>query len=304
MNNSRTELFGEALKELAAKHAEISIVKPVPAKEDELLLFHSAEYVSFVKESSMAGAGFLDYGDTPSFPGVFEASLFPVGNTLNGFRLIMDGKFDHFFNPVGGLHHAQRERAGGFCVFNDAAIAISRSLESGLSKVAYVDIDAHHGDGVFYGFESDPRVVIADIHEDGRYLYPGTGSESETVRASAKDTKLNLPLMPGSGDLEFIKAFDRAEEFIRRSKPEFIFFQCGADGHAGDPISHLRYSHKAHSHAASKLHDLAHKVCNGRILAMGGGGYDPANVRDAWISVARALAGSNSSQTSALERKR
>ena len=157
MNSSRTALFGEALGELATKHAEISIVKPVPAKESELLLFHSAEYVGFVKESSKTGAGTLDYGDTPSFPGVFEASLFPVGNTLNGFRLIMDGKLDHFFNPIGGLHHARRERAGGFCVFNDAAIVISMSLESGLSKVAYVDIDAHHGDGVFYGFESDPK---------------------------------------------------------------------------------------------------------------------------------------------------
>ena len=144
------------------------------------------------------------------------------------------------------------------------------------------------------------RVAIADIHEDGRYLYPGTGSENETGRASARDTKLNLPLMPGSGDREFIRAFDRAEEFIHRSKPEFIFLQCGADGHAGDPITHLTYSYKAHSYAASKLHDLAHEVCDGRILAMGGGGYNPANVRDAWISVARALSGSNSGKASAL----
>ncbi len=266
----------------------ISILKPLAAKEEELLLFHSLEYVKFVKESSKLGNGFLDYGDTPSFEGIYEASLFPVGSSLNGLNQVMRGNFDHCFNPVGGLHHARRERAGGFCVFNDAAIVISKALER-FSRVAYVDIDAHHGDGVFYGFESDSRVIIGDIHEDGRFLYPGTGFASEVGKGEAAGTKLNLPLPPNSSDLDFFGAFDKLEKFIRGFNPEFIFFQCGADGLEGDPITHLSYTSNAHSYACSKLHALSHELCQGRILAMGGGGYNTQNVDSAWSAVAYEL---------------
>ncbi len=154
MNRSRIELFGEWLRSAEG----FEVFKPVRAARDGLLLFHTPEYVDFVRDSSLLGEGFLDYADTPSFKGVYEASLYPVGDTLNGLELVLDGKLDHFFNPVGGLHHAREGNAGGFCVFNDAAIAMRRALSSpGFKTVAYVDIDAHHGDGVFYGFESDPR---------------------------------------------------------------------------------------------------------------------------------------------------
>ena len=294
MNNSRTEIFASSLKTFSKRHEKdgrIVITRPVPAADEDLLLFHTQEYVRFVKEKSKEGArGYLDYGDTPSFEGVFEASLYPVGNTLNGLEMIINGKVDHFFNPVGGLHHARRERAGGFCVFNDSAIAIARAIENlKISKVAYIDIDAHHGDGVFYGFESDPRVIIGDIHEDGRFLYPGTGFTTETGKERALGTKMNFPLLPGSGDQEFITAFDKLEAFVRGFKPEFIFFQCGADGLQGDPITHLAYTSKAHAYASKKLHVLAHDVCKGRILAMGGGGYEPSNVDAAWSAVVKEL---------------
>jgi acetoin utilization protein AcuC len=260
--------------------------------EDDLLLFHTEEYVRLVKDASALGEGSLDAGDTPSFKGVYEASLFPVGSTLQGLRLIRAGEVDHFFNPVGGLHHARRGRAGGFCVFNDAAIAIACALSgTGFARVAYVDIDAHHGDGVFYGFESDPRVIVGDVHEDGRFLYPGTGSADETGRDEARGTKLNVPLRPGADDVEFIRAFDRVEGFIRGFRPELILVQCGADGLKGDPLTHLEYTSAAHAHASKKLHALAHEVCGGRILAMGGGGYDPANVLAAWSAVVRELSG-------------
>ncbi|HKW05727.1 MAG TPA: acetoin utilization protein AcuC [Nitrososphaerales archaeon] len=288
MNSSRTELFAPSVKRMPVGKRNIVIKNPVAAKEEDLLLFHTQEYVKFVQKSSKVGTGFLDYGDTPSFKGIYEASLFPVGSSLFGFALIDELRFDHCFNPVGGLHHARRDRAGGFCVFNDAAIAISKALEK-YSKIAYVDIDAHHGDGVFYGFESDPRVIIGDIHEDGRFLYPGTGYTSERGKGKAEGTKLNLPLPPGSADESFIEAFDKLYEFIAGSKPEFIFFQCGADGLEGDPISHLRYSSKAHAYAASKLHKLSHEICEGRILAMGGGGYNPKNVDSAWSAVVKEL---------------
>ncbi len=297
MNSSRTETFAKALGRFveegkADARKGVAIVKPVQADEADVLLFHTKEYVDFVRQSSKIGAGHLDYGDTPSFKGVFEASLYPVGNTLNGLRLVMEGKFDHFFNPVGGLHHARRDRAGGFCVFNDAAIAIADLLERrNVKTVAYVDIDAHHGDGVFYAFESDPRVVIGDIHEDGRFLYPGTGSSSENGTKGAEGTKLNVPMPPWADDSQFFKAFDRIDEFVRGLKPEFILFQCGADCLAGDPITNLSYSSAAHAYAARKLHSLAHEVCRGRILAMGGGGYDPLNVSEAWGAVIAEFSG-------------
>ncbi len=293
MNSSRTTLFADAIGRLAESggSGRLTLIAPRQASEKDLTVFHTPEYVNFVKASSRVGEGYLDYGDTPSFKGVYEASLYPVGNTLNGLDLIVKGKFDHFFNPVGGLHHARRDRAGGFCVFNDAAIAICRLLEMGMKRVAYVDIDAHHGDGVFYAFESDPRVVIGDIHEDGRFLYPGTGSASETGSGDAEGTKLNIPMAPRAGDVEFVQAFDRVAAFIRGFEPEFVLFQCGADSLLGDPIAQLKYTPAAHVYAAKKLHDIAHELSHGRILAMGGGGYDPANVSGAWTAVAKELAG-------------
>lgn len=298
-NNSRTEIFSRSIRKLAADRAGaglseqyISIAKPVQATEEDLLLFHTKEYVDFVRTSSKTVEGFLDYGDTPSFPGVYEASAFVVGSTLYGLNQIIARKTDHYFNPVGGLHHARRERAGGFCVFDDCAIAISRAINQfGMKQVAYVDIDAHHGDGVYFGFESDERVIIADVHEDGRFLYPGTGFSSDTGKARAQGTKLNIPLPPGSGDDGFFQAFDRALAFIQEHRPEFIFFQCGADGLSGDPLTHLAYSAKAHRYATRKLHVLSHEICDGRILAMGGGGYNPTNVNDAWTAVAEELSG-------------
>ncbi|MDV3277974.1 MAG: acetoin utilization protein AcuC [Nitrososphaerales archaeon] len=299
LNNSRANLFAESLGRLAslgtaASSGRLRVVKPTPAKAEDLLLFHTPEYVQLVREASKVGKGHLDYGDTPAFKGVFEASLFPVGSSLKGLKLLLDGECNHFFNPIGGLHHARSGSAGGFCVFNDAAIVIHKALAEGkFSRVAYIDIDAHHGDGVFYAFESDPRVVVGDIHEDGRFLYPGTGSATETGRGEARGTKLNIPIPPGSGDTEFFVALARIVEFVRGFRPEFIFFQCGADGLAGDPITHLRYSSAAHAYAAKKLHSMAHEFCEGRILAMGGGGYDPENVSAAWSTVVRELMGAD-----------
>jgi acetoin utilization protein AcuC len=293
LNNSRTKLFAKALQDLAEAHPDaISIIEPVMASKEDVLLFHDQAYVDFVEEKSKTGEGFLDYGDTPAFPGVYEAALYTVGSTLDGLEKILNGTVDHFFNPVGGLHHARRERAGGFCVFDDPAVAIAKCinvLNPKMFRVAYVDIDAHHGDGVYYGFKTDERVIIGDIHEDGRYLYPGTGFAYETGEGKAKGTKLNIPLSPGSGDSNFFEALDRVETFVRGFAPEFIFLQCGADGLKSDPITHLEYSSEAHYYATRKLHELSHEICDGRILAMGGGGYNPENVRNAWITVVSAL---------------
>ena len=294
MNASRLGEFAQALegRESGGKRHGLRLVKPTQAKEKDLLEFHTRDYVDRVKDASRLGRGELGTEDTPAFQGIYEASLYPVGCTLTGLKSVLRGEVDHFFNPVGGLHHAAPDEARGFCVFNDSVIALSRALnEYGLNRVAYVDIDAHHGDGVYYEFEPDPRVVIGDIHEDGRFLYPGTGDQSEAGTGFGAGTKLNLGLRPGSGDREFFEAFDRVEEFVRKSRPEAIFFQCGADGLAGDPIADLSYTPAAHAYASSKLHSLAHEECGGRIIAMGGGGYNPANVRAAWMAVVEELSG-------------
>lgn len=268
----------------------VIIEDPVLAEEKVLLDFHTKTYVDFVKQASVIGTGFLDYGDTPAFKGIFEASSYVVGSTLHALDLVLKGKVDHAFNPIGGLHHAKREFAGGFCVFNDIGVAIIAARKNyGIKKIAYVDIDAHHGDGVFYEFVNDPLLFFADIHEDGKYLYPGTGSENETGDGEAEGTKINLPLRPYATDDDFVNAFNKIEEFVDSAKPELIILQCGADGLKGDPITHLQYSANAHKHATNSLHKLAHKHCKGRIIALGGGGYNRDNIASAWVEVVKAL---------------
>jgi acetoin utilization protein AcuC len=194
------------------------------------------------------------------------------------------------FVPIAGLHHAARDGAAGFCVFNDCGVAVEYLRKTyGLQRIAYVDIDAHHGDGVFYGFEEDPDLIFADIHEDGRYLYPGTGHEHETGRGRARGTKLNIPVPPGAGDAEFYRAWERVEAYIDAQAPEFILMQCGADSLEGDPITHLAWTEEAHAHAASRLCRLAEKHCGGRIIGTGGGGYNRRNVARAWTRVVQSF---------------
>lgn len=263
---------------------------PRRASDAELLTFHTPRYVEFVRARCAEGSGFLDGGDTPAEAGLAEAAEWVVGTAVAAVDAIMAGAAGRAMIPIGGLHHAGRDHAAGFCVYNDCGVAIERLLgQHGLSRVAYVDIDAHHGDGVFYAFESDPRLVFADIHEDGRYLYPGTGAAGETGTAAAAGTKLNLPLPPGAGDEAFHAAWLEVESFLARHAPEFIILQCGADSIAGDPLTHLEYSPAAHAHAARSLCALAGRHAQGRVLALGGGGYDRINIGLAWTAVLQAL---------------
>ena len=200
-----------------------------PASRAEIERFHTPGYIDRVQELSGLGYGLLDAGDTPAFPGVYEAAAHIVGGTLEALTAIMEGKIPRAFIPIGGLHHAARDRAAGFCVFNDCGVAIEVAMDVyGLERVAYVDIDAHHGDGVFYGFETEPRALFADIHEDGRFLYPGTGARSETGRGAAHGTKLNIPMAPGSGDDAFLDAWGEVEAYIETTKPQLLLLNCGA----------------------------------------------------------------------------
>ena len=256
----------------------------------ELESFHDPAYVALVAERSVLGRGFLDAGDTPAYRGVYEAASHVVGATLVATEEIMAGRARRAFVPIAGLHHASRAHAAGFCVFNDAGVVIEQLRSRwGLRRVAYVDIDAHHGDGVFYAFEDDPDVAFADIHEDGRFLYPGTGAAHETGRGRAVGTKLNIPLPPSSGDAAFRPAWERVEAYLEACRPEFIVLQCGADSLEGDPITHLRYTEEAHAHAAARLAVLADRLCDGRLLAVGGGGYNRRNIARAWARVVKSF---------------
>jgi acetoin utilization protein AcuC len=260
------------------------------ATRDELEWFHTGDYVDLVRERSNSGHGYLDAGDTPAFRGIFEAASNVVGGTLTAVDAIMAGKAKRGFIPIGGLHHAYRDRASGFCVFNDCGVAIEMlRRKHGVQRIAYVDIDAHHGDGVFYGFEDDPDVLFADLHEDGRFLFPGTGAASETGAGAARGTKLNLPLPPGADDDTYHAAWARVEDYVHAGRPDFILFQCGADSIEGDPITHLRFTEAAHAHAAARLCAIADDLGHGRVVGMGGGGYNRRNLARAWTRVVEAF---------------
>jgi len=282
------------LRELKAGDVEsrLILLEPRVASRAELESFHEADYLDLVADRSRTGHGYLDAGDTPAFRGVYEAASHVVGASLVATEAIMGGSVRRGFVPIAGLHHAGRGHAAGFCVFNDIGVVVEQLRSRwGLSRVAYVDIDAHHGDGVFYAFEDDPILVFADMHEDGRYLYPGTGAADEVGRGLARGTKLNIPLPPGAGDAEFFAEWERVEALLEKFAPQFILLQCGADSLEGDPITHLRLSENAHAHAAARLAVLADRMCQGRLLGMGGGGYNRRNLARAWTRVVTSFVG-------------
>ena len=269
---------------------------PRLATNAEIGRFHTQSHIEKVMHAERDKLKFLDNGDTPVFPGVFEASANVVGAALDGLERVMLRDCARSFQPIGGLHHAGRDHSAGFCVFNDLGVVIETLRQQyGIRRIAYVDIDVHHGDGIFYAYEADPDLIFADIHEDGRYLYPGTGRQDETGKSAAKGTKLNIPLMPGAGDKEFLQAWPRVEEHLVRFEPEFILFQCGADGLQGDPLAHLKYSAATHAHAAKRLVDIAERFSKGKLMAFGGGGYDRNNLAKAWSAVLREIAAQNNS---------
>ncbi len=274
----------ETLKQGLDRQAKI--VAPRPATREEIERFHVADYVDRVDELSVQGHGSIDYGDTPAYAGVYEASAAVVGAALDGLERIMAGDCYRTFQPIGGLHHARREGGAGFCVFNDCGVVID-TLRSkyGINRIAYIDIDVHHGDGLYYPYESDAALIIADIHEDGMFLYPGTGDAEERGKGAALGTKLNLPMQPGATDAHFFREWQRVEDFLRQHKPEFILFQCGADSLEGDPLAHLKYSPAAHAHAARSLCRIANDMAQGRIMGFGGGGYNRNNLALAWNAV-------------------
>jgi acetoin utilization protein AcuC len=258
-------------------------VHPEPATDDDLTTVHTLTYVRMVQEAGRSQGALSDlmtYGlgapDNPVFPDMHEACARVVGGVLAACRLVMAGEADHAMCISGGLHHAMRSKASGFCVYNDAGVAISRLREEHPEiRVAYVDTDAHHGDGVQWMFYSDPDVLTISMHESGRYLFPGTGEVGEKGSNRGVGLSVNVPLEPFTDDESWISCFEAIiPEVLRAFGPDLILSQNGCDGHALDPLTHLSATTRLYEHVPKRMHDLAHELCDGRWVATGGGGYD------------------------------
>lgn len=254
------------------------------ATRDELLLVHTDEYIDAVTRAGHGERGpWILYGfsagDNPPFPHMHEASARVAGASVAAAEAVLSGRAQHAFNPAGGLHHAMPEKASGFCVYDDPAIAIAWLLDQGVGKVAYVDVDVHHGDGPQEIFYQDPRVLTISLHQDGRTLFPGTGSVDELGEGDARGTKVNVPLPPNTGDDGWLAAFRQVvPPLVEAFEPEILVTQLGCDSHRTDPLASLMLTTAAYRETAAMLHDLAHRVAGGRWLATGGGGYQWATV--------------------------
>jgi acetoin utilization protein AcuC len=258
------------------------VAAPAPVSGTDLARVHELDYLAAVKaaERGQAAARFgFGPGDNPPFPGMHEASVRVCGATVAAAEAIRSGAALHAFSPAGGLHHAMPDRASGFCVYNDPAVAIAWLLDQGVERIAYVDVDVHHGDGVEAIFAAEPRVLTLSLHESGRYLFPGTGFAHEVGEGPARGTVANLPLPPSTTDDLYLAAFDAVvPALVRAFQPELLVTQLGCDTHYTDPLAHLGLTVGAYGQLAGRLHDLAHTVAGGRWLATGGGGYQWASV--------------------------
>ncbi|OPG11821.1 acetoin utilization protein AcuC [Microbispora sp. GKU 823] len=252
----------------------------VPATEDEIALVHNRDYIEAVKNVSKDGRPDLRYGlgteDNPAFVGVHEASALVTGASLAAARAVWTGGAEHAVNVAGGLHHAMPGAASGFCVYNDPAVAIAWLLSQGATRIAYVDVDVHHGDGVQTAFYDDPRVLTISLHESPRTLFPGTGFPQET---GAEGTAVNVALPAGCGDTGWLRAFHAVvPPLLRAFAPQILVTQQGCDSHALDPLAHLMLSLDGQRTAYAALHRLAHETAGGRWIAVGGGGYELVQV--------------------------
>ena len=268
------------------------------ATDDELLLVHGERYIDAVGRAGHGEKGpWWEFGfgpgDNPVFPQMHEASARATGASLVAAEAVWTGRAEHAFNPAGGLHHAMPERASGFCVYDDPAVAIAWLLARGARRVAYVDVDVHHGDGPQAIFYDDPRVLTVSVHQSGATLFPGTGFVDEIGTGDARGSSVNIPLPPFTGEGLWLEAFRRlAVPVVEAWAPDVLVTQLGCDTHHSDPLANLSLTTTAYRETARMLHDLAHRCAGGRWLAVGGGGYQwAAVVPRAWTIYFAEMAG-------------
>jgi acetoin utilization protein AcuC len=274
----------------------VTVAAPAPATDADLELVHEAQYVTAVEAVSrwaddlgargLEPAQFryartlgLGTGDNPVFPGMHQASALVAGATLAAARAVWSGAVQHGASIAGGMHHAMAARASGFGVYNDPAIAIAWLLRQGAGRIAYVDIDAHHGDGVQAAFYADPRVLTISLHQHPVTLFPFTGLPAETGGPGAEGSAVNVALPARTGDASWLRAFHAiVPPLLRQFRPQVLVSQHGADTHRLDPLADLELSIDAQRAAHATIHALAHDLTGGRWLVTGGGGYELVHV--------------------------
>ncbi|NMO54146.1 acetoin utilization protein AcuC [Actinoplanes sp. TBRC 11911] len=279
MNPVRIELTMALARDLGLlDRPGVQVITPKPATESDLTRVHRADYIDAVRAAPddpfFSGWG-LNTPDNPVFDGMHDASARVCGATIAAAEAVWHGSATRAVNVAGGLHHAMAARASGFCVYNDPAVAIAKLLDQGAQRIAYLDVDVHHGDGVQAAFYDDPRVLTVSLHETPLALFPwNSGFATETGGGGADGTAVNVPLPPGTGDAGWLRAFHAVvPSVVRAFAPEIIFSQCGADAHFLDPLADLGLSVDGQRAAYMAMRDLADELCDGRWVATGGGGY-------------------------------
>jgi acetoin utilization protein AcuC len=299
-NPLRLRLAVELIEACGLLTPDHRLLPPRHATDAELLTAHSPSYVAAVQaasrgelEANQAARYGLGTEDVPIFPGMHDAAAALVGGSLQAAELVMGGDVDHAFNIGGGLHHASRSLAAGFCVYNDIAVVCHWLVQQHGARVLYIDNDAHHGDGVQDIFYDTPDVLTISFHETGRYLFPGTGATHERGRGAGYGYSVNVPLDAFTDDASWIAGFEAIVPPVARAfRPDVIVMQNGCDGHRLDPLTHLHATTRTFERATEVVHDLAHECCDGRLIALGGGGYDIwCVVPRAWTLVWAALGG-------------
>jgi acetoin utilization protein AcuC len=262
---------------------DVRVVEAKPTAEEDLLLYHARDYIDVLRAANggLEIPGEQNYGlgfeDNPIFKGVFEWSKLVTGASLQATEFVESGEGTVAFNISGGLHHARASRASGFCYINDPVIVISSLLKKG-NRVAYIDIDAHHADGVQEAFYRTDKVLTISLHESGRYLFPGTGFESEIGEGEGRGYSVNIPMPPSSDDELFVWAFTEVvPSVIERFRPHIIVGQLGVDSFCTDPLTQLNYTTSGFCEVVKKMKELSPKW-----IALGGGGYEITNVAKAW----------------------
>ncbi|MGQ9508208.1 MAG: acetoin utilization protein AcuC [Thermodesulfobacteriota bacterium] len=263
--------------------SHVELIQTQPAQEEELSRFHSEAYLSILKKANTGYQGGevfaygLGPGDNPIFPGLLDWSLLVTGATFQAIDFVASGRGSIAFNIAGGLHHAMRERASGFCYINDPVIGILKLLDQGM-RVAYIDIDAHHGDGVQKAFYGTDQVLTISLHQSGYSLFPGTGFEYEIGEGRGEGFSINLPFPPYTEDETYLWTFDEVvPELIERFKPDVLVTQLGVDAFFDDPLTNLQLSIYGYEKIIQRIKELSP-----RWVALGGGGYNISNVARAW----------------------
>ncbi len=277
----------ELLKLLNAFPSYMEHFSPSPASEQDILTVHDKDYLEFIKKTK---SGFLDNGDTPATQTLYEGAMYRVGGSLLASKLVMEGKYKTAFNPGGGLHHAHRSSASGFCVFNDVAIAARYLQSQGIKRIAIIDVDGHHGDGTQDILYSEPLLKVS-LHRYGDSFFPGTGRVEEIGEGEGEGFSVNVPLPEGCYDEAYLKAFNEVVvPVVRAYKPEVIINQFGVDSHYQDPLVGMSLSTKAYEKITRTLKGISEQCSSSRYIILGGGGYKQEDVARSWSTVCLAAA--------------